>query len=225
MRPRRGRRIVRAIDPLPTPKIVAAAEEAVGGGFKPGQLVDGLLNTAYASNGKGTDTFVEFDFGTTRSARRPVPPRRPQRSGLGRRVAVDVYRRGRPYRWAQRRFQHVGRRAGLTLFVSAQAGHGPKSPLAGHEVGQQLGQLRRRPEIAFFTDRSLGVRAARHRHRRARAGGGRATRRPAGAAAGGRAGLSLCGADRCRAAGRGTRAQARAIEVRQPARSVYDSGG
>ncbi len=49
--------------PLPPPKIVASAEEYPGGKFAATRLLDNDLKTEFASNGKGTNTFVEFDFG------------------------------------------------------------------------------------------------------------------------------------------------------------------
>ncbi|MCX6899129.1 MAG: glycosyl hydrolase-related protein [Verrucomicrobia bacterium] len=48
---------------LPAPKIVATAEEFPGGNFVATRLLDGNLKTEFASHGKGTNTFVEFDFG------------------------------------------------------------------------------------------------------------------------------------------------------------------
>ncbi len=49
--------------PLPAPRIAAAAEEYPGGNHRAAHLVDGRPQTEYSSNGKGTATFVEFDFG------------------------------------------------------------------------------------------------------------------------------------------------------------------
>ena len=49
--------------PLPAPQIVAAAEEYPGGNYTAENLLDGDIRSAYATNGKGTGTFVEFDFG------------------------------------------------------------------------------------------------------------------------------------------------------------------
>jgi len=49
--------------PLAPPRIVAAAEEFPNGQYAPRLLFDGKPDTAYATNGKGTQTFVEFDFG------------------------------------------------------------------------------------------------------------------------------------------------------------------
>ncbi len=48
---------------LPPPRITAAATEYPGGRFGPENLLDGDSDTAYATAGKGTATFVEFDFG------------------------------------------------------------------------------------------------------------------------------------------------------------------
>ena len=52
------------LTPLPAPKIVAAAEKH-SGGFGAANLLDGIETSEYASNGKGTATFVVFDFGAT----------------------------------------------------------------------------------------------------------------------------------------------------------------
>ncbi len=51
------------LEPLPAPRIVAAAEEYPGGNHKAAHLIDGDIRTEYSSNAKGADTFVEFDFG------------------------------------------------------------------------------------------------------------------------------------------------------------------
>ena len=74
--------------PLGKPKIVAAAQEFAGGGFPAEHLLDGLPLTEYASNGKGTDTFVEFDLGSGHDRR--FSPRQPQRSGPGGSLGTDV---------------------------------------------------------------------------------------------------------------------------------------
>jgi hypothetical protein len=52
------------LTPLPAPKIVVSAEEYPGDGFPVKNLVDGNTKTEFSSNGKGTNTFVEFDFGS-----------------------------------------------------------------------------------------------------------------------------------------------------------------
>src|SRR5258708_11699775 len=51
------------LEPLPAPKIVASAEPYPGN-YDPGNLLDGNSHSEYSSNGKGTNTFVEFDFRT-----------------------------------------------------------------------------------------------------------------------------------------------------------------
>jgi hypothetical protein len=52
------------LEPLPTPKLTAAAEAYPGGNFEAAHLLDGKLTTEYSSNGKGTNTILEFDFGS-----------------------------------------------------------------------------------------------------------------------------------------------------------------
>ena len=51
------------LEQIPVPRIVASAEAYPGGQYEAANLVDGVVPTEYASNGKGTNTFVEFDFG------------------------------------------------------------------------------------------------------------------------------------------------------------------
>jgi alpha-mannosidase len=51
------------LNQLPSPRIVASADAHPGGQYEAANLVDGVTRTEYASNGKGTNTFVEFDFG------------------------------------------------------------------------------------------------------------------------------------------------------------------
>ncbi|HOH30016.1 MAG TPA: hypothetical protein PLC40_10090, partial [Candidatus Hydrogenedentes bacterium] len=50
------------LTPLPSPQIDASAPAYPGGNFNAGRLIDGDVKTEYATNGKGTDTFVEFRF-------------------------------------------------------------------------------------------------------------------------------------------------------------------
>ena len=49
--------------PLPPPTIVASSEEYPGGHYRAANLIDGLTKTEYSSHAKGTETFLEFDFG------------------------------------------------------------------------------------------------------------------------------------------------------------------
>ncbi len=65
------------LKPLPAPKIVASAEAYPGGNHDVGNLIDGKVPTEYSSDSKGTNTFIEFDFGAPTS-RGGVPPRGPQ---------------------------------------------------------------------------------------------------------------------------------------------------
>ena len=51
------------LTPLPAPKVIAAAKAFPGGAYSAAFLLDGEENSEYASDGKGTNTFVEFDFG------------------------------------------------------------------------------------------------------------------------------------------------------------------
>src|SRR5262249_2037330 len=50
------------LQPVPA-SIIASAEAYPGGQYEPKNLIDDVVRTEYASNGKGTNTFVEFDFG------------------------------------------------------------------------------------------------------------------------------------------------------------------
>jgi hypothetical protein len=50
------------LESLPAPKITASAEPYPGRRHEARNLTDGEPRTEYASNGKGTNTFVEFDF-------------------------------------------------------------------------------------------------------------------------------------------------------------------
>lgn len=49
--------------PLPAPLVAASATAYPGGSYEAAQLLDGNAKTEYSSDGKGTDTFVEFEFG------------------------------------------------------------------------------------------------------------------------------------------------------------------
>ena len=50
------------LTPLPAPEITSSATAFPGDNFKAGRLLDGDEKTEYATDGKGTDTFVEFRF-------------------------------------------------------------------------------------------------------------------------------------------------------------------
>jgi len=51
------------LEQLPPPKILAASDAYPGGQHEAYNLLDGNPASDYSSNGKGTNTFVEFDFG------------------------------------------------------------------------------------------------------------------------------------------------------------------
>jgi alpha-mannosidase len=50
------------LTPLPAPRVAASATAYPGGSYEAAQLIDGNTKTEYSSDGKGTDTFVEFEF-------------------------------------------------------------------------------------------------------------------------------------------------------------------
>jgi hypothetical protein len=51
------------LQPVPKPRITSSSEPYPGGRHEASNLLDGNLRTEYSSNGQGTNTFVEFDFG------------------------------------------------------------------------------------------------------------------------------------------------------------------
>ena len=53
---------VTPLTPLPTPRIAASAVAYPGGSHEASHLLDGNAKTEYSSEGKGTATFVEFEF-------------------------------------------------------------------------------------------------------------------------------------------------------------------
>ena len=48
---------------LPNPTITGSATPYRGGGNEATNMLDGVLRSEYASQAKGTNTFIEFDFG------------------------------------------------------------------------------------------------------------------------------------------------------------------
>jgi hypothetical protein len=55
------------LEPVPAPKVGLSAEAYPGGRYNPTNLTDNDPSTEYSSNNKGTDTFVEFDFGSVKA--------------------------------------------------------------------------------------------------------------------------------------------------------------
>ena len=62
-KPGGSRGCVRAADAAAGSQSLAAAKAFPGGAYSAAFLLDGEENSEYASDGKGTNTFVEFDFG------------------------------------------------------------------------------------------------------------------------------------------------------------------
>src|SRR5512139_2576192 len=50
------------LTPLPPPKIVEHAKAYPGGNYEAGNLVDANPRSEYSSDGKGTNTFIVFEF-------------------------------------------------------------------------------------------------------------------------------------------------------------------
>ena len=101
------------LTPLDNPKIVAAAQAFPG--CSADHLLDGVAATEYASNGKGTDTFVEFDFGApvTIGAFRHVNRNDPALVAASALRFIDAA--GAPV--ATIPVAHVGERGGVTMFA------------------------------------------------------------------------------------------------------------
>lgn len=135
------------VKPLPPPQIVAAAEEH-SKNFVAARLLDGNPATAYASKGKGIETFVEFDFG------KPVPIAafkhvdRYDPATIAESQLTFTDAEGKPL--ASVPVRHVNRRGGETLFALPQ-------PVTARRVRWQvtkLGSPHRAvggAEIAFFS--------------------------------------------------------------------------
>ena len=112
-----GARFTR-LTPLPPPKIVATAEEFPGGNYAASRLLDGNLKTEFASAGKGTNTFVEFDFGAPVriGGFRHQDRNDPATIAASELVFSDAA--GKPRATAQ--ITHVNQRGGITFFAVAQ---------------------------------------------------------------------------------------------------------
>ncbi|MFA6564164.1 MAG: glycosyl hydrolase-related protein [Verrucomicrobiia bacterium] len=106
------------LTPLRAPKVVAVAEEFPGGNYVATRLLDGNLKTEFASHGKGTNTFVEFDFGA------PVRIggfRHQDRNDLATIAASELVfsdAASKPLTAAQ--VTHVNQRSGVTFFALPQ---------------------------------------------------------------------------------------------------------
>ena len=103
------------LEALPAPRIIASAEAYPGGRHEAGNLVDSNPGTEYSSNGKGTNTFVEFDFGspTRVVAFRHVDRNDPATIGASELNFLDAA--GQPV--ATIPVTHVKQRSGVTFFA------------------------------------------------------------------------------------------------------------
>ena len=123
------------LSPLPAPRVVAAAEDFPGDSFKVAHLVDGSPITEYASNGKGTGTFVEFDFGVpvTIGAFRHVDRNDTPKGALiaaSQLTFIDPAGHAGPVIAVP----HAGRNSGLTMFALPQ-------PVTARRVRWQVTKL------------------------------------------------------------------------------------
>jgi hypothetical protein len=100
--------------PLPAPKVVASAEEYPGGNYAVTRLLDGNVKTEFASHGKGTDTFVEFDFGAPVRIGGFRHQDRNDPAIIGESELVFSNAAGKVL--GKARVTHVGQRAGITFF-------------------------------------------------------------------------------------------------------------
>ncbi|MFA5191449.1 MAG: discoidin domain-containing protein [Verrucomicrobiia bacterium] len=103
------------LSPVPPPKIIAVATEFPGGNYAATRLLDGNLKTEFASHGKGTNTFVEFDFGAPVriGGFRHQDRNDPATIAASELVFSDAA--GKPLATAQ--VTHVNQRAGITFFA------------------------------------------------------------------------------------------------------------
>jgi hypothetical protein len=124
------------LEQLPAPKIVASAEAYPGGNHKVGNIIDGKPRTEYSSNAKGTNTFIEFDFGAPISvaAFRHVDRNDPATIASSELTFLDDSGAvvGRVP------VKHVNQRGGVTFLTLPSPVAPPARALAGHRVGRKL---------------------------------------------------------------------------------------
>lgn len=120
------------LTPLPAPRIVSASDDYPGGQHSVRNLLDGVVRTEYSSASKGTDTFVEFDFGAPvwiggfRHQDRNDPATIAEselefRDANGREISTH-------------KVQHVNERAGVTFFALPE-------PVLAHHVRWRVTRL------------------------------------------------------------------------------------
>jgi hypothetical protein len=132
---------------LPAPKITASAE-GYPGQYQAGNLLDGKITTEYASNGKGTNTFVEVEFSEASrvAAFRHVDRNDPATVSESELVFMDVSSNV----LSRLPLKHVNEREGVTFWVFP-------SPIMAKKVRWQVTSLGTGlatvggSEITFFT--------------------------------------------------------------------------
>src|SRR5436190_11041722 len=136
------------LEQLAPPRIIASSDAYPGGQHEASNLIDGVLRAEYASNGKGTNTFVDFDFS------RPV-----------RIVAFQHIERNDPATVATSELsfsdengktiltveiKHVNQRKGTTLKVLPSPVTAQRARWRVSQLGTDLGTVGG-AEVAFFT--------------------------------------------------------------------------
>lgn len=118
--------------PVTGPKVVASSEDYPGGAHRVQNLVDGNPRTEYSSNGKGTETFVEFDFGKTIRVAgfRHLERNDPATVATSELSFLDA--QGKLVEKVT--VKHVGRRAGTTILALP-------SPVAAQRVRWQIKEV------------------------------------------------------------------------------------
>ncbi len=135
------------LEELAPPKIIARAEAFPGGQYDSANIIDGNTKTEYSSNAKGTNTFIEFDFGapTQVTAFRHVD--RNDAATIGASELTFLDQAGGVIATAA--VKHVNRRAGVTFLLIP-------SPVTAQRVKWRVTALGSRhptvggAEIAFF---------------------------------------------------------------------------
>jgi hypothetical protein len=120
------------LDPLPAPRIVASAEAYPGAQFNVTNILAGKPRREYSSHGKGTNTFIEFDFGalTSVAAFRHVDRHDPATIAASELTFLD----GAGAVIAKVPVKHVNRRGGVTFLVLP-------SPVTAQKLRWQVTEL------------------------------------------------------------------------------------
>ncbi len=118
--------------PLPAPRLVGSAPAYPGGGYEAGRLLDGDAKTEYASDGRGTDTYLELEFPApaTIGAFRHVDRNDPATIA----ASQLTFQNARGETVAVVPVTHPNRRAGETFFVLP-------SPITAQRVKWQVTKL------------------------------------------------------------------------------------